>query len=43
VAGTIFFAGEATHAGGDAGTVHGAIETGERAANQLLVERAHLR
>jgi monoamine oxidase len=43
VAGTIFFAGEATQAGGDAGTVHGAIETGERAANQLLVERAHLR
>jgi monoamine oxidase len=43
VAGTIFFAGEATHAGGDAGTVHGAIETGERAASQLLAERAHLR
>jgi monoamine oxidase len=42
VAGTLFFAGEATHTGGDAGTVHGAIETGERAAGQLLAERTHL-
>jgi len=27
---TLFFAGEATHLVGFAGTVHGAIETGER-------------
>ena len=32
VADTLFFAGEHTHTGGQAGTVHGAIETGERAA-----------
>ena len=35
---TLFFAGEATHEGGDTGTVHGAIETGERAA-RLILER----
>jgi monoamine oxidase len=31
----IFFAGEATHDAGHSGTVHGAIETGMRAANEL--------
>ncbi len=38
---TLFFAGEATHLTGFAGTVHGAIETGERAAReaQLSLER----
>ena len=35
LAGTLFFAGEATVLGG-AGTVHGALESGERAARQLL-------
>jgi monoamine oxidase len=35
----IFFAGEATHTGGFAGTVHGALETGERAAEELLTLR----
>jgi len=33
---TLFFAGEATHAGGASGTVHGAIETGQRAAREVL-------
>jgi monoamine oxidase len=33
---TLFFAGEATHISGHAGTVHGAIETGERAAKEIL-------
>lgn len=32
----LFFAGEATHTGGFAGTVHGALESGERAAEELL-------
>jgi monoamine oxidase len=36
VAATLFFAGEATHTGGATGTVHGAIETGLRAADELL-------
>jgi len=36
VADTLFFAGEATHAAGAIGTVHGALETGERAARELL-------
>ena len=36
VGGRLFFAGEATHAGGASGTVHGAIESGERAARELL-------
>jgi monoamine oxidase len=36
VADTLFFAGEHTHDGGQAGTVHGAIETGERAARDCL-------
>jgi monoamine oxidase len=35
VAGTLFFAGEAT-AGARAGTVDGALMTGERAARQVL-------
>jgi monoamine oxidase len=34
--GPLFFAGEATHTEGQGGTVHGAIETGERAARALL-------
>jgi monoamine oxidase len=38
VADTLFFAGEATHWAGHAGTVHGALESGERAA--LEVQRA---
>ena len=36
VAGTLFFAGEATNSDGYNGTVHGAIATGLRAAKQLL-------
>jgi monoamine oxidase len=36
VAGTLFFAGEHTHTEGQAGTVHGALETGERAARECL-------
>jgi monoamine oxidase len=36
VSDTLFFAGEHTHDGGQAGTVHGAIETGERAARDCL-------
>jgi len=36
VADTLFFAGEHTHAEGQAGTVHGALETGERAARACL-------
>jgi len=39
VDGTLFFAGEATHFEGDAGTVHGALETGERAADEYLAGR----
>jgi monoamine oxidase len=33
---TLFFAGEATHLGGATGTVHGALESGERAASEVL-------
>jgi len=33
---TLFFAGEATSTDGQGGTVNGAIETGERAAEELL-------
>ena len=33
---TLFFAGEATEYDGHYGTVHGAIATGERAAEQIL-------
>lgn len=36
VAETLFFAGEHTHTEGQAGTVHGALETGERAARACL-------
>ena len=36
---TLFFAGEATNADGFCGTVHGAIETGLRAARELLKAR----
>ncbi|MFL5576259.1 MAG: flavin monoamine oxidase family protein [Gemmatimonadaceae bacterium] len=36
IAGTLFFAGEATAGPGDIGTVHGAIATGRRAAAELL-------
>jgi monoamine oxidase len=35
VAGTLFFAGEATHTSGYSATVHGAIATGLRAADQM--------
>ena len=33
---TLFFAGEATAAGGNTGTVHGALESGQRAAREVL-------
>jgi monoamine oxidase len=36
VAGTLFFAGEATNTEGEEGTVHGALETGLRAAREIL-------
>lgn len=36
VAGKLFFAGEATHMGGHHGTMHGAMETGLRAANEII-------
>ena len=36
VSNTLFFAGEATNSDGDAGTMHGAIATGYRAADELL-------
>jgi monoamine oxidase len=36
VEGTLFFAGEATNFEGHSGTVHGAIATGRRAAQQIL-------
>lgn len=35
--GVLFFAGEATDGGGDSGTVHGAIESGWRAAREVTV------
>jgi len=37
VADTLFFAGEATVTNGHLATVHGAIESGQRAAQELLV------
>jgi monoamine oxidase len=37
VANTVFFAGEATDTDGNCGTMHGAIATGYRAADQLLM------
>ncbi len=33
---TLYFAGEATNTDGNAGTVHGALATGERAAQQII-------
>lgn len=36
VRGTLFFAGEAANAEGRSGTVHGALESGEHAAKQVL-------
>jgi monoamine oxidase len=33
---TLFFAGEATDTNGNHGTVHGALESGKRAANEIL-------
>lgn len=36
VQGTLFFAGEATNTSGEEGTVHGALETGLRAAREVL-------
>jgi monoamine oxidase len=36
IEGTLFFAGEATNTEGHNGTVHGAIQSGKRAAQQLL-------
>jgi monoamine oxidase len=33
---TLFFAGEATDTSGEQGTVHGALASGERAANEML-------
>ncbi|RKH53313.1 hypothetical protein D7V93_26985 [Corallococcus llansteffanensis] len=36
---TLFFAGEATHVGGEEGTVHGALDTGRSAAEALLARR----
>jgi len=36
VAGTLFFAGEATDCEGHNGTVHGAIASGKRAAKEIL-------
>src|SRR5581483_11551967 len=33
---TLFYAGEATHTGGEHGSVHGAIATGYRAAHEVL-------
>ncbi|MBI1877640.1 MAG: FAD-dependent oxidoreductase [Chloroflexi bacterium] len=40
VAQTLFFAGEATLTNGHAATVHGAIESGRRAAEEILA--AHI-
>jgi monoamine oxidase len=36
---TLYFAGEATDQGGHSATVHGAIESGRRAARQILDKR----
>ena len=36
VAATLFFAGEATDARGEQGTVHGAIASGKRAAREIF-------
>jgi monoamine oxidase len=40
VEGTLFFAGEATASGGNTGTVHGALESGWRAAGEVLAALA---
>jgi monoamine oxidase len=40
VAGTLFFAGEATHWEGHFATVHGAIASGRRAAQEALTSAA---
>jgi monoamine oxidase len=40
VEGTLFFAGEATASGGNTGTVHGALESGRRAAGEALASLA---
>jgi len=42
VADTLFFAGEATNSDGAGATMHGAIATGYRAADELLGRRARL-
>jgi monoamine oxidase len=39
VAGTLYFAGEATNAQGHTGTVHGAMATGKRAAKAILRQK----
>ncbi len=39
VAGTLYFAGEATELNGHSATVHGAIASGRRAAQQIIGER----
>jgi monoamine oxidase len=39
VKGTLFFAGEATDANGEQGTVHGALASGKRAAAEILAFR----
>lgn len=39
LANTLFFAGEATHVKGEYATIHGALETGERAAREALEVR----
>jgi monoamine oxidase len=41
LADTLFFAGEATNCAGHHGEVHGAIETGERAAGEILAEKSY--
>ena len=39
IAGTLYFAGEATDTSGDSGTVHGAIKSGQRVAAEILRQR----
>jgi monoamine oxidase len=43
VQGTLFFAGEASDTGGESGTVAGALQSGMRAARQVLREPAKRR
>ena len=40
-AGTLFWAGEATHDGGAVGTVHGALASGYRAAGEVIAKVEH--